>query len=223
MSANGRTPDASPDGSPAGGHVLHWPGRVLAAVDLRRSLNGHREVVLGPQTVLTPLAGEELRHGGVTVRRLPTAAPATDGPPWGYAQDRPHALVQSAVQALARDGLVVRELPAAGVDELACRWARAVAECVARGDCAGGVLFCTDPGLVCCVANKLAGLRAVPVSTVGQAARAALTLAANLLAVEMPGRTYFEVRQILKILCGPATCPDGVARTLRELDGHAHR
>jgi ribose 5-phosphate isomerase RpiB len=223
MSANGRTPDAPPGGTAADGRVLHWPGRVLAAADLRRSLNGHREVVLGPRTVLTPLAGEELRHGGVEVRRLPTAEAAPEGPTWGYGQDRPHALVESAVQALARDGLTVRELPAAGADELPCRWAKAVAACVARGDCAGGVLFCADPGLVCCVANKLAGLRAVPVSTVGQAARAALTLAANLLAVEMPGRTYFEVRQILKILCGPAACPDGVACTLRELDGHAHR
>ena len=65
----------------------------------------------------------------------------------------------------------------------------------------------------------------VAVATVGQAARATLTLAANLLAVEMPGRTFFEVRQILRTLYAPAppACPDGVACTLRELDGHAHR
>jgi len=61
--------------------------------------------------------------------------------------------------------------------------------------------------------------------TVAQAARAALTLGTNLAAVEMPGRTFFEVRQILRTLClpGAAACPDGVALTLRELDGHAHR
>jgi hypothetical protein len=42
--------------------------------------------------------------------------------------------------------------------------------------------------------------------------------------VEMPGRTFFEVRQILRTLLGNGTtCPDGVACTLRELDGHAHR
>ena len=93
-----------------------------------------------------------------------------------------------------------------------------------RGDCLGGVIFCGDPGLVCCVANKLAGLRAVPVATVAQAARATLTLGANLLVVEMPGRTFFEVRQVLRTLCEAAGgCPDGVACTLRELDGHAHR
>jgi len=58
---------------------------------------------------------------------------------------------------------------------------------------------------------------------VTQAARAVRTLAANLLAVEMPGRTFFEVRQILRICCAPAVCPADLAGTLQELDGHAHR
>ena len=88
----------------------------------------------------------------------------------------------------------------------------------------GGVVFCHDPGLVCCVANKVPGLRAAAVTTVAQAARATLTLGANLLAVEMPGRTYFEMRQILRLLCdGRRPVRHGVACTLQELDGHAHR
>ncbi len=142
---------------------------------------------------------------------------------WGYGEDRPHPLVGSAVQALAREGLTMRPLPAAG-GELPCRWARAVAQCLARGECAGGVIFCTDTGLVCCVANKVPGLRAAAVTTVAQAARATQALGANLLAVEMPGRTFFEIRQILRTLfAATPVCPDGVACTLRELDGHAHR
>jgi hypothetical protein len=218
MSANGRAL-----GSSTSGPVLHWPKRVLAVADLRDSLNGQRELVLAPHTVVTPLAGEELRHRGIRVTRSTPELAGAGGPVWGYGQDRPHGLVRSAVQALARDGLRVRELPPAeGV--LPCRWARAVAQCVAAGECAGGVVFCEDPGLVCCVANKVAGLRAVAVTTVGQAARATWTLAANLLAVEMPGRTFYEVRQILRLLSdGRSGCPDGVACTLRELDGHAHR
>jgi hypothetical protein len=39
----------------------------------------------------------------------------------------------------------------------------------------------------------------------------------------MPGRTFFEIRQILRTLIGTRLCPEGVACTLRELDGHAHR
>src|SRR5262245_56604857 len=86
----------------------------------------------------------------------------------GYSQDRPHAWIPSAVAGLKREGLVLKELPGPG-GELPCSWARALAECLVRGDCAGAVVFCHDPGLVCCVANKVAGLRAIPVCTVGQA------------------------------------------------------
>jgi ribose 5-phosphate isomerase RpiB len=145
-------------------------------------------------------------------------------PRWGFAQERPHPTVQNAIKALERDGVAIVELQANGEPSCA-RWARAVADCIARGDCQGGVVFCEDPGLVCCVSNKLAGVRAAAVVTVAQAARATLSLGANLLAVEMPGRTFFEVRQIFRILCagGQPVCPPGVACTLEELDGNAHR
>jgi hypothetical protein len=131
--------------------------------------------------------------------------------------------VQSAVQSIQRDGLILKELPAGG--EQTCRWAREVAVYIAAGECHGVVLFCEDPGLVCCVANKVSGLRSVAVITVAQAARATMTLGANLVAVEMPGRTFFEVRQILRTVCvvGTPVCPPGAACSLQELDGHAHR
>jgi ribose 5-phosphate isomerase RpiB len=162
-------------------------------------------------------------------RRLPFAAVSREttskipGKILGIGQDRPHPMVSSAIQALAREGTTFREF-SLEANQLPCRWAKAVAECLARGECAGGVLFCDDPGLVCCVANKVSGLRAVPVVTIDQAARATLSLAANLLVVEMPGRTFFEIRQILRMLAGAMrVCPDAVACVLGELDGHAHR
>jgi hypothetical protein len=199
---------------------LAWPRRVLSLDDLRHNLNGHRELLLGADTVVTPLAGEELRTSGVrVVRQMPTIA--SNGATWGHGQDRAYPLVRSAVQALAREGVSLREWPECAGP--ACRWARAVAECVASGECSGGVLFCVDAGLACCVANKVPGLRAAAVTSVQQAARATLALAANLFVVEMPGRTFFEIRQILRTLVGTRACPEGVACTLTELDGHAHR
>jgi hypothetical protein len=205
--------------------ALHWPRRVLSARDLYQNLNGHRKLVLGRDTVLTPLAHDELRTRGLEVTRVPSVPEGSQPLPiWGCGQDRSHPLVDTAVQSLAREGIILRPLQNPG-DHLPCRWAKAVAECIARGECVGGVVFCEDPGLVCCVANKVPGLRAAPVTTIHQAARATLTLAANLLAVEMPGRTFFEIRQMLRTCCTPSVldCPDGLACTLRELDGHAHR
>jgi ribose 5-phosphate isomerase RpiB len=142
---------------------------------------------------------------------------------WGYGQERPYSMLAAALQAARREGCNITELSA--VNGSLAGWARAIAQCVADGSCCGGVIFCDDPGLVCCVANKVTGLRAVPVSTIAQAARATLTLGANLLAVEMPGRTYFEMRQMIRVLCSDkgSICPPGVACTLQELDGHAHR
>jgi hypothetical protein len=203
------------------GRPLRWTGRVLAFDDVRRQLNGHGELILSPGTVVTPLAAEQLREQGVRVTRA-AAAPQAAKAAWGVAQERPHPFVESAVRSLEREGVALR--PLAVCEGESCRWAQALGACVRAGECRGGVVFCGDPGLVCCVANKTAGVRAVAVTTVGQAARAALTLGANLVAVEMPGRTFFEVRQILRTLCAAAApCPPGVAGALQELDGHAHR
>jgi hypothetical protein len=171
------------------------------------------------QAILTPNAMDELRQRGVIVERE-SEAPITTG--WGYGQDWPHPMVQSALQALEREGLLLRPLSSSNTT-LPGVWARDVAGFVARGECTGVVVFCENPAVMCCVANKVAGLRAAAVTTLVQLGRALQTLAPNLIAVEMPGRTFFEVRQILGTVCTTRTCPNDIAQTLKELDGHAHR
>jgi hypothetical protein len=217
MTGNGRITDTTHNGE-----ALHWPGRVVTAQALERTLNGHRRLVLPPGAVVTPLAQEHLRHHGIHVDQQETPQ-ANKVTAWGMTQEREHPLIQSAVQSLGREGVALRHLPALRQNAVG-HWAREVAACVAAGVCCGGVVFCGDPGLFCCVSNKVPGLRAVPASSVLQAVRATVSLGANLLAVEMPGRTYFEIKQILRLLCTghDPRCPDGVACTLRELDGHAH-
>jgi hypothetical protein len=123
--------------------------------------------------------------------------------------------------SLRREGLMVRDLTLAGGPHL---WAREVAEAVAHGRLSAAVVFCSVPCVAACVANKVPGVRAASVSTIGQACLATLELAANLLVVEMPGRTFYEIKQLLRTIHDPgAACPDHVARTLQELDGRAHR
>ncbi len=220
--------------------VLCWPGPVLCADDLRRHLNGRRELVVSARAIITPLAAEELRDRGVQVRRQDEekAETAKPGSSWVLAQEKPDSLVVSVVRALERDGLQITEWsreprptgsteprPSGSGELIPARWGKIVAESLGKGQYRGVVVFCQDPGLVCCVANKVAGVRAVPVVSVAQAARSTLSLAANLLAVEMPGRTFFEIRQILRTVyrAGRGDCPQEVATILQELDGHAHR
>ncbi|HEV3080488.1 MAG TPA: RpiB/LacA/LacB family sugar-phosphate isomerase [Gemmataceae bacterium] len=219
MDAKGGLQDVS-----SNGQVLHWQGRLLCAEDLRRALNGHRELILSPRTVVTPLAAEELRSRGVQLTRQEDVKQPGPAASWGYTCDRPEPVVQSAVKSLERDGAALKELRPPS-DASLCRWAAAVAKCVAKTECKAGIVFCQDAGLLCCVANKFAGLRAVPVASAAQAARATRALGANLIAIEVAGRTFFEIRQILRTVCVPGepACPAEVACTLQELEGHAHR
>lgn len=197
--------------------VLCWPRRVLSADDLRRHLTSQREVLLLPRTIVTPLAADELRAKGVRIHWQAAPDPSSAVLPtdrWFYAQDRTHAIVAAAIQALEREGIYLT---------LQEGTVRALAESLSSGY-TGGVILSSDVASAVCIANKVAGVRAASVCTVHQAARAKKSLGANFFAVDVPGPTFFEVRQILKtIVTGPARCPDEIAKTLQELDGHAHR
>jgi ribose 5-phosphate isomerase RpiB len=151
----------------------------------------------------------------VVLERLRLSLPPPAGPTWGLGQDRPFAWVAAAVRGLQREGLRLQETPAADVVE----WATDAAERLLSGEWHGAVLFCDAPELAACVANKSPGVRAASVTTVLQAARATLTLGANLLTVEMPGRTFFEVRQIMRVLfTSRLGCPEAVARVIEGAD-----
>src|SRR5437879_3777252 len=104
MGVNGQVREASADGQ-----ILRWTGRVVASEDLRRALNGHRELLVSPRTIITPLAAEELRDRGVRVTHQPAVVPAAAGRTWGLAQDQSYPQVASAVQGLRRDGLALKE------------------------------------------------------------------------------------------------------------------
>ena len=155
-------------------------------------------------------------------RAAPPARPTAGGHSWGYTADREYPMVAAAIAALRREGICLAEF---ACDRAAkyCSWSHAIAKCVARGECQGGVVFCEDPGVVCCVANKVPGVRAAAVWTVTQAERALERLGTNLLVVEMADRTYFECKEMLHLCCKGADCPPNVACILQELDGHAHR
>lgn len=143
--------------------------------------------------------------------------------PAGYAvEGKPSTMLEVALHSLRRQGAAPRMLGECHGES--CVFVRDVAACLARGECRIAVLFCTDAGMACCVANKVPGLRAVAVAGVDQAVRAVKNLGANLLVVEKAGRTYYECRALLR-LCGehPGACPPGLACVLQELDGHAHR
>jgi ribose 5-phosphate isomerase RpiB len=192
---------------------LEWDRPVLAARDLERLTFRGRKIILPARVVVTPLARDWLAASGVVVERK---GPVSTAAAWGYIQERPFPLVGAAAKGLAKEGLTLVEIPG----EASPRWAVNVAGRILSGELRGGLFFCGDPSLICCVANKLPGVRAAAVCDVFQAARATLTLAANLLAVEMPGRTFYEIKQILTEFCrrDHVTCPEPAATVIREIE-----
>ncbi|MBI3822501.1 MAG: hypothetical protein HY289_07455 [Planctomycetes bacterium] len=197
--------------------VLCWPKKLLSADDLRRHLTSQGELLLLPRTIITPLAADELKAKGVRVRFETAKAQETISAKgaWFVAQEKSDALIAAAVKSVERDGIVLTGLE--------FTTARKIAEALVAKK-AGVVVFCSDPATVCCIANKIAGVRAAAVGNMMQTSKAKKNLGANLFAIEMPGPTFFELRQMLRtIVAIVPSCSECVAKTLQELDGHAHR
>jgi hypothetical protein len=235
MQTNGHSKKQAAAAGSGHAEVLHWPGNLLTTDDLRGKLNGQRELQVGLKTLVTPLVIDELKARGIklvrtgrvgsahheasgqTAHSVGTAHPTG----WRFASQVADGLIESVVAALGREGLML--LPLSVGETRPVRWARMLAESVAREGC-GLVAFTADAALACCIANKLRGVRAASVVSVAQAKRVLTSLAPNLVAIEVPGPTFFEIKQIVRALCVARDVPAELAATLNELEAsHAHR
>jgi hypothetical protein len=82
------------------------------------------------------------------------------------------------------------------------------------------IVFCVDPLLVCCIANKVKGIRAAALFSSAQTKPAVNGMGVNFLALEIGRQTFFELRQMLRCVCGgPASCTGAMAEILKELEG----
>lgn len=204
------------------GSVLCWPKKVLSADDLRRHLTSQREVSLLPRTIITPLAMDELKEKGVRISSQVGSVASSANPSvkaaWFYAQEKPDTMFSAALAALARDGVTL-----AAYEIKQQPWIIAFAEMLIERK-AGGIANVVEPGIACCLANKLSGVRAASVSSVANVKAAKKSLGPNLFVLATQGRTFFELRQIVQTIASDTPlCPPELATSLQELDGHAHR
>ena len=174
--------------------VLWWPGRLLAEDDLRRHWTSQAEIVLGTKTIVTPLAWDFLRGKRIAIRREDKKSDTGVSATWGYAEQTPSSLVAAAIKALDGRALIAMENARGDI----VSWVRTIAQKVATGSPAGALVFSHEPGLTACVANKIRGVRAAAVSQPGEVKALQKILGPNLFAVA-EGRTFFELRQIVKL------------------------
>lgn len=214
-----RPPADTPDS------VFSWSGRVLTWEDLRSRLAGVRELAIGTQTIVSPMVLDELRDRKITLRRGapttngPQATPKSTGP--GVAVEQADGIVSGVVSALQKEGLSFQTWAPKGSNLAGWAWSLGL---LVKETNQTGIALVSDPALVACVAAKVAGVRPAQVLSALQVTRAMKGFGANLLAIEMPGRTFFELKQILR--AAAATIPGSAAeleRVFKEIDGHAHR
>ncbi|MCI0379617.1 MAG: RpiB/LacA/LacB family sugar-phosphate isomerase [Gemmataceae bacterium] len=206
--------------------VWHWTQRVFSSEDLRREYRGQKSLVLPPRGLVTPQAADELKSRGISVSWQVSASGGRKPPDdctrnaWHYATENPDSLVDAAIQSLARDGLHFVKWKTAAEPIAAC--AKVLTGLLVGKESAGGVVFCSNPWLMCCVANKVTGVRAATVQNAKEAAQARASTGANFFAVPMPGRTVFEVKSLLKaVVTTTPKCADETTKVFEELDQHA--
>lgn len=133
----------------------------------------------------------------------------------------PPPLLAAALTAARRDGQEPQVETVAG-DVLA--GLLEAARKVSRGEVRLVLALTPEPLIGCCLANKVAGVRAAATDTLEEAMHALRSLGANYLLADPRAKTWFELRQLLR-WCAAASgrCPDKLAAVVGELERHAHR
>ncbi len=204
--------------------VLTWTSRVLTEADFRRAWQGESTVEIARNTIVTPLAREHLRDRGValTWRAEAVSKKATTG--WSVAVEGQDSRALSVLRALASEGRAQNLIEGPG-KTIRSQWYRSLAETVRDSNARGMLVFSADPAVCVCIAAKVEGVRPAQAITPAQTAKVLITLGCNLVALETTGRTFYELRQITRIVCdsGKPEAPPEVAAVLKEQDGRAHR
>jgi ribose 5-phosphate isomerase RpiB len=196
--------------------VHEWPGTVLALNDLQRLGPNLRELIVADKVVLTPCARDEIKRLGVSLVRRETKKETSIG----YGSDGLYPQVATVVLALGNEGFTLKALQMQqGIGSMLL--GKTAGEMVASGVMKSAVLFCREPEAAACAANKLVGIRAAAVNNMMQAKRACSSLGANMMVVEMPGRTYFEIRQVILLMMNGKGCPEGSQALLERLDARS--
>lgn len=191
---------------------VHVAEAVITADLLQSRLNGEKTVQVGARAVLTPSARDFFRTRNIQWTR------AADGNASAGVTGRSTVTHWQAVISKANSQVeaVVKNLLSAGaawetrLTGLPVEAARQGVSALCRGEAAGVVVFAEQPELVACLANRNSKLRAAAVWNAQQVAAAARHLGANLLAIDPVGKSFFELRTMLKaFMAGGTPRPPG--------------
>jgi hypothetical protein len=209
--------------------ICHWEFVIFTArqlEDLHRS-NGH--VVLPYGARLTPLAVDWARGKKIQIGYGPdelvklqgageiTTAQATAAGAYLWWCDGPCGAGKAAVGAVAKEGAISGVDVAADAKNLV-EAVKRVAEAVKERKAVGGVLLVQSAGAAVVLANRCAGLRAVVGTSLESLEAGIRAVAANVLAVEYPGKTFPQIKNLIsRFVRGKRDVREDLQRQLREV------
>lgn len=183
------SPSPGPRAASASTGAEIFNGRLLSLRVAESIGAGAGRVVVGPGTVVTPLARDHLKRLGVEVRVGSTDL--GDGRrregEWGFLVDSRSGLIEAIRRGLLDGPSPWREVPGAISDTY---------EWVAGSADRGALVLTDEAPVVVYRACQVPGVRAAEAVDVEGASRAVRSLGANLLAVEPTGKPIGLVRQI---------------------------
>jgi len=180
--------------------------RIVTADVLSERVNGSRIVVVGPKALVTPAAWDLICARGLTLSRGDAQPPAkaATGPA------KSEARTQSNLQPLL---LVVRNTEAAERlwADLLGGWRRELLGCpddaarlaiseLTRGGASAVVILAEQTYRAACLANRNDAIKAVAVRDAADVRVVRKQLRANVWCVDPSGRSWFELRNLMKAI-----------------------
>lgn len=177
-------------------HGTVFSEQVITAELLEGRLNGAARIQIGPKSILTPSAHDLLRSRKVEWSRDGVTAPSASagGFRWLAVVASAGPVVQSVIGELKRSGGGWKH-ELVGLPREA---AELSAGAISKAEADGVIVFTDQPEQVACLANRNRKVRAAAVQDVLAVDRVREQLGANLLCVSPQGRTFTELRNIVR-------------------------
>jgi ribose 5-phosphate isomerase RpiB len=164
------------------------------------------EIRLAKDALITPAARDWLKEHAVPVTWVDGEA-AKVGGSLAVVMDGSLPEMRAMRAMLDRQGGLGEVIdPAAGAGGLASA-TRRLCGMIVRKEASKGVVFAADGAVAVCVANKHNGVRAALGTNLPAVEDACRELGANVLVVEYPRQTTYQVRQMIERLRNGATAP----------------
>ena len=192
-------------GGDGGGRVLCLCENVITAELLEQRADGAKRIVIGAKSILTPSARDFLNSRDLDCKRQ-----EADGTSTAARTDWKAIVVQTTPAVVAALDDAGRSTTDHWERELAGTVAEAVAfgvSVVSRAEAVGVVIFSNQAEAAACRANRNRQVRAAVVGDAQSVRRVKSQLGANLFCIAPAGKSYFELRNLLREIGGPPQVP----------------